>query len=245
VAAGLRRLPVALVLAALAALPGCAPEPARPDALQALAQDDAGLPELKLARDLVQAQQPVAAIGHLDQAIAFYEARYAGETRHLYCARGRDESILYSANAVAIKDPAGALVLPPYWADAYFMKGYILDQLGRDDEARAWLERARRLSPANAQYLSELGYNRQLHEDWKQSLDLYRKAEDASVFSPAPQQQHDLGRALRGQALALAGQGRFDESEKLYQRCLELDPDDAKARRGLESLRRQRAESGV
>jgi len=234
---------IAPLLAAAALLAGCAASTVKPPAPQA--QDDASLSELKQARDLARAHQEQAAIGHLDQAIALYEARYAGETRHIYCARNTTESILYAANAAATKDPAGVLVLTPYWSEAYFLKGYVLDGLGRYDEARPWLAKAYALSPANAQYLSELGYNLRMHKDWAQSLAAYRKAEDASEFSPEPLKKHDLGRALRGQALALSGQGRYDESEKLYLRCLELDAGDAIARRELDEMRRLRAASGA
>jgi tetratricopeptide (TPR) repeat protein len=235
---------IAPLLAAAALLAGCATAPAPPPAAAPPADDAVPLSELKQARDLMQAHQEQAALGHLDQAIALYEARYAGETRHIYCARNPTESILYAANAVATKDPAGVLVLQPYWSEAYFMKGYVLDGLGRYDEAQAWLAKAYALSPANAQYLSELGYNVQMHKDWVQSLALYRKAEDASELSPEPQKKHDLGRALRGQGFALTEQGHYDESEKLYLRCLELDADDANAKRELDYVRRQRAKSG-
>jgi tetratricopeptide (TPR) repeat protein len=232
-----RRL--AALLAATALLAGCASEPPRPAPPPPQAQDAAALGELKQGRDLLQAQQPEAAIIHFDRAIALYEAQYAGEPRHLYCARDRDESILYTANAAAIHDPAGVLVLAPYWADAYFLEGYALNQLGRGDQAERMLRKASKLSPANAQYLSELAYILQARQDWVQSLELYRKADAASEFSPAPDKQHELGRALRGQGQALARLGQAEEAAKLYQRCLELNPDDDKARRELQALRRQ------
>jgi tetratricopeptide (TPR) repeat protein len=229
----LRRL-AAAALAALPLLHGCASAPARPP--QAAAEDPAPLQALKQGRDLLQAQQPQQALDRFDEAIALYEARYLGETHHLYCARSRDEGILYSANAIAVHDPAEVLVLPPYWADAYFLKGYTLNRQGHPTEAEPWLRKAQVLSPANAQYLAELGYTYQLLEDWARSLAWYRRAESAADFSPLVQQRRDLARALRGQARALAAQGHGEEAAPLYQRCLELDPDDSRARAELDNL---------
>lgn len=244
----MRRRMARLAAVALAALPilcGCAAETARPAPAPPAAEDQAPLQELKQGRDLLQAQQPEAALEHLDRALALYQALYAGETRHLYCARSRDESILYSANAAAVQDPAGVRVLPSYWADAHFLEALALNRLGRGDEAEARLRKAQALSPANAQYLAQLGDLLQARQDWAQSLALYRRAESASEFSPEPLKQHDLARALRGQARVLAAQGRYDESEQLYRRCLQLDPGDARARGGLDEIRLQRAGGGA
>jgi Flp pilus assembly protein TadD len=92
-----------------------------------------------------------------------------------------------------------AKVLTPDWADAHFMKGYALLELGHISEARAQLERAVALSPNNAQYQAELGYTYEIEKNWAKALPLYEAAEDAAEFSPDDAKVGELGRALRGQ----------------------------------------------
>jgi Flp pilus assembly protein TadD len=50
----------------------------------------------------------------------------------------------------------------------------------------------------------------------------------------------ERGRAWRGLGYNLVEEGKLDEAEAMYRKCLELDPDDAKSQGELRSIGEQR-----
>jgi Flp pilus assembly protein TadD len=53
----------------------------------------------------------------------------------------------------------------------------------------------------------------------------------------------DLTRAWRGKAYCLVEQGHLDEAEQLYHKCLELDPNDSKAKNELKYIASKRRQA--
>ena len=169
---------------------------------------------------------------NFDKIIARHESG-AGK-QQFYCARSMMETVLYSG--MAAQEHRDAIVLTSTWADAYFLKGNVLLDLGRVPEARSSLEKAVKLSPYNARYLSELAYTYELEKDWQKSLDTYKSAEHATLFSPEDQKTDELSRALRGEGYNLTELGQFDEAEAKYTECIKLDANDKKALNELEYI---------
>lgn len=135
-----------------------------------------------------------------------------------------------------------AVAIDPAWADAYYLKGYALIELGRVDEARANLEKARALSPRNSRYLSELAHAWQADRQWERALELFVEAEDASRISPDGLRTEELTRALRGQGFSLIELDRIDEAEAKFKASLAADRNDRRSKEELlyiEQLRRQ------
>jgi len=62
----------------------------------------------------------------------------------------------------------------------------------------------------------------------------------AEVGEPKSTKTTDLTLAWRGQGYCLVELGRFDEAEKLYKKCLALDPSDKKAKGELEYIKSKR-----
>lgn len=183
--------------------------------------------------------KPDEALQSVDEAIAGYEARYGESKERIYAARTLVETLLYMADAG--KSGGNATAVEPEFGYAYYFRGYVLIELGRTREALAPLQRAVELSPWNSQFLSEIGNYFQSAKNWPEALANYKKAESASEFSPDDLKQAELGRALRGQGFVLIEQGRYDEAEALYMRCLKLDETDEIATRELAYAREQRA----
>ena len=92
-----------------------------------------------------------------------------------------------------------------------------------------------------SQYLAELGYTYQAQRKCELSMATYKQAESAAEMgSDESSKTTDLTRAWRGQAYCLVEQGRLDDAEALYNKCLALNPNDAKAQAELKYIKSKR-----
>ncbi|WP_294309284.1 hypothetical protein [uncultured Sphingomonas sp.] len=225
---------IAALLLAVQAAP--APPVAKPPSL-----DERMTPQLQAAARSVRAHQPQAAIDILTPVLAAYDADHANETRRIYCGMSVQETILYAG--MAAKDKTSAVILPPGYCTALYLKGYALVDLGRVAEAKAIYERLLVLAPIYAQYQTEYGQLIRLEKDWPRMLAICTKAgEAAAIADPAirPMQQ---GAALRCQGYALVELHRYDEAEKRYRDALALNANDAVAQHELGYIAQQRAKA--
>lgn len=172
---------------------------------------------------------------YLNPVIEYYESKNFG--KKVYCARTRSESLLYMLQAA--NDKKEAMVIEPIWAQAYFLKGYASLDLGRQAEAMKWVNKALELSPANSGYNSELAHLYQLEMKWKESIELFKKAEEyANSTSPESVKNIELLRAKRGIAYVLVEQGNLEEAKKLYNECLAIDPNDEKSKNEMKYIQK-------
>ena len=175
------------------------------------------------------------AIHAFDKVIASYEDAYRGDAAKLFCSRSQPETLMYLLEAANTK--TSAKVVSMNWAYAYYAKAYSLLELGRMLAAKESLDRAIKLSPHNSQFFSELGHVYQLEKNWPKAIEAFKLAEDAAQYSPINSKNPDLARAWRGIGYALVEQNQLDEAERMYQKCLELDKNDARASTELRHIR--------
>ncbi len=223
--------------------PTVTPSPTPPAAQSAQsAQPDDSNAQVELLREgtvaLKAGDRQRAISEYFDKVIAYYEARYKDNPALVFSAQSPTQALLYAASGAGAK--RDTLVLDAVWADSHLARAYALSELGRVEEARKDLEAAIALSPMSSQYLSELAYTYQLDRNWEASLDQYRKAAGAADMSAEASRKADLGRAWRGEAYGLVELGKLDEAQALYQKCLQLDRNDGKARNELEYIRELR-----
>ena len=214
---------IALLLAAASA----------PDAPQ-----DPGMADVDHAAELIGAAKPAEAIALLDGVIAAQDKRLAAEKRQVYCARSAAETSVYTGEAARQKK--AAIMLPQSSCYAIFLKGFALIDLNRSDDAKAWLERAVAMAPSNAHFLGELAEWYKIRKDWPKSRALFQRAVDASALSPDNRKIFDKTRGLRGLGYILIEEGKLDAAEALYRQCLQLDPQDDRAKRQLDYIAGQR-----
>lgn len=144
---------------------------------------------------------------------------------------------------MAAKDKTSAVILPPGYCTALYLKGYALVDLGRVAEAKAIYERLLVLAPIYAQYQTEYGQLIRLEKDWPRMLAICTKAgEAARIADPAIKPMQE-GAALRCQGYALTELHRFDAAEARYRAALAIDPHDAKAQNELRYIAEQRAKA--
>jgi tetratricopeptide (TPR) repeat protein len=190
---------------------------------------------LEEARTLIDGKKTQAAIEKCEKVIALFKAHYANTKEKIYCARTSAESLGYLLKAAAEKH--NAIALSSTWSDAYFMKGYALQELGRMAEAKSAVQQAVELSPWSSHYLSELGNIYELEKNWAKAKEIFEAAEEHAPLSPDEAKAAELGRARRGIAYVLVELGQLDEAEKKYQQCLKDNPNDTKATAELEYVR--------
>ena len=171
--------------------------------------------------------------------ISAYKAHYGNSKRKIFCARSPEESLALMMKAAV--DTNSAIALSFIWSDAYFIKAYASEDLGRMSEAKATLQQALKMSPFNAQYLAEMGQIYAREKKWSKAEQSYREAEDNASLSPSASKSDDLAKARRGLGYVLVELGKLDEAEKKYQQCLAANPNDKKAKAELDYVREQKA----
>lgn len=179
------------------------------------------------------------AIEILDPIIARHDKRHADDPRLYFCADTVEESILLAAIAEETGKESVIVVGSPL-CFALWAKGYALVELGRIPEALPYLERATAMAPLNSQYLSELGHVYQELKQWDKALAAFTQAADAAEFLKGDRRIRWLTRAWRGMGFNLIELRRWDEAEAMFNKALELDPNDAKAKNELAYIARHR-----
>ncbi|PTQ12220.1 diguanylate cyclase [Sphingomonas oleivorans] len=197
----------------------------------------------KLEREaiaLIRAKRSAEALPILDAAIAAEDKSHADEKRQIFCSRAMIDALVYAAMGAKMK--RDTLVLGPTWANVLFLKGFVLVDVGRAEDAKPFFDRAIELSPLNAQYLAELGEWNKSRKEWTQAFELFQRASDAAEFAPDDDMKNfEKRRALRGMGYVLIEQGKLDEAERFYRQCLKLDPSDSIAKAELAYIREQKA----
>lgn len=190
---------------------------------------------------LAEARKFKEAVERFDSVIAVYEDRFRDTDDRVRCARWLGEIMYYLLEAGKIEPKKKVIGLSQTWADAYFMKAYVLVHVGEFAQAKPVLEKAINLSPSNSLYLSELGGIFQREKNWPMALQTFQSAERATEFSPPNTKNVELSKAWRGIAFVFVEQGRLDEAEGLYRKCLELDKNDTRAANELRYIEKVRA----
>ena len=183
--------------------------------------------------------QARAAIPLLNQAIAQYEQHFAADPRQRYAAASRVETLFYLTQAAnAGKD---AYIIDPRWAELYYLRAYAHNELGELVAGKADLDALLALSPANAQALNERGYYYQREKNWQAAAADFKQAAEYSQWIEDPATRQNLhAAAQRGLGFTLIERGRWQEAEAIYQKLLQENPQDARARNELEYIRQQR-----
>jgi Flp pilus assembly protein TadD len=191
------------------------------------------------SEQLTMAKKSSAAIAQCDKVIAAFKAYYGKERRKIYCGNTSAEVLGNLLQAAVEKE--NAIALSPTWANAYFVKGYALQDLHRLAEAKTAILLALGLSPTNSHYLNELGAIYQLEKTWPKAKETFLAAEDNAPLSLDETRADDLARARRGLGYVYVELGQLAEAEKKYRQCLATNPNDSRARDELQYVEQLRA----
>lgn len=187
--------------------------------------------------EAIRAKNPGKAVELMRPVLADFEKQYAAEKRDIFCAVTPEQSSRYLADAA--KANRAAVTIDAGWCRAQYVTGYALIDLERLPEAQAAFERLVRFAPQNARYLNELAYVFMKQKKWKDSLDVYRRAELAADLSP-DRVKEERCLALKGVGYNLVELGDFNAAEAAYRKCLNIDPNDADSPRELKYIEEQR-----
>ena len=157
-----------------------------------------------------------------------FTAAYAAGPR-VYCSHNARETVINMTRAAA--DGQDAISIGGTWYDAIYFKAYSLIDLGRPADAARELDRALKMSPDNPQYLNERAELLTRAGRMDEALALFKQAEPDHVYMSSDASALAMqSRSCRGIGFVLTEQGKLDESEANYRRCLTLDPNDEKSK---------------
>jgi tetratricopeptide (TPR) repeat protein len=157
-----------------------------------------------------------------------FAAAYAAGPR-VYCSHNARETVMNMTRAAA--DSHDAISIGGTWCDAIYFKAYSLIDLGRPADAASELDRVLSMAPYNPQYLNERAQLLTRAGRLDEALAMFKQAEaDHAYINTEAAALIMQSRSCRGIGFVLTEQGKLDESEANYHRCLTLDPSDKKSK---------------
>lgn len=242
----IKRWTIAAAAAALLASPAAWAQhevAATPADEAALAAERARVTKVESALDEISAGNVVNAMAMLDPVLAEYDALYPESDGRAMMCDMPDEGWAAAGTAGLLTGKNELVLVTSTWCTALWAKGYTLVDVKRIDQALPYLERAVAMAPEHSHYLSELGYAYQALRLWDKSYAAYERAAKGAESYEGDKRNAEISRAWRGMGFVLIELGKLDEAEALFNKCLELDPDDAKARNELDYIAEQRAKA--
>lgn len=132
-------------------------------------------------------------------------------------------------------DEARALGVRRVYSRAALILGEYDNEIGKFDEAEAYLDRGLAIDPADAALITEKGAALVARHRWDEALAVYTAGLGQHELSPT-----DQARMLRGQGFALTELKRYDDAEAAYKKSLELEPGHGGAQQELLYIARMR-----
>jgi len=184
--------------------------------------------------------QARAAIPLLDKAISRYEKQFAADPRQRYAASGNVETLFYLTKAA--NEGKEAYIIDPRWAELYYLRAYAHNELGELAAGKADLDALLALHPTTPRRRTarpspprRKKTGRAAAADFEQATEFSQWIEDTAT------RQKMYSAAQRGLGFTLIERGRWQDAEAIYQKLLQENPHDDRARNELEYIRQQRA----
>ena len=176
------------------------------------------------AGTLIMQKQSAQALALLEIVLSGYEKPLAEASAKgkVYCATSTEEGLLYSALSADKKAPS--TVFSGTLCEALYVKAYALNELKRENDAVATLEKLTALAPLHAHYFVELGYAYRMTGYPDKAMTAYRAAFDNSKAPGMDDAKADRAAALRGIGYLLIDKNDLDGAADSYRKSLEEDP---------------------
>jgi tetratricopeptide (TPR) repeat protein len=155
------------------------------------------------------------------------------------CTNGSADTLAKLVGKAAEK--RNAIAVGSWVCSALFIKGFVLIDLNRRNEAEPYLRRATELDPTNAHYLNEYAEWWKHERQWQKSYDLFMASVALAPQQPADVRAKFQARALRGMGFTLIELGRLDDAQRQFDASLKLEPGNRAALSELQYIREQRA----
>ncbi|HEX8414238.1 MAG TPA: tetratricopeptide repeat protein [Sphingomicrobium sp.] len=194
--------------------------------------------KIAAAYELVGAGKVQESLDAIEPVIADFEKENARRKERVYCGMSATQTLAYMLMAASEKK--SAVALGPEFCGALYLKSFVLIELKRVPEAQSTLRYLLTFAPNHARYWIELGQSYAVQADWPKMLQACTTAEASTDMADPDLVKREKGAAWRCMGYALIEQAKWDEAAALYNKCVALDPNDAKAQHELRYIAEMR-----
>lgn len=187
--------------------------------------------QLQQAKEIVTQGHPEQALPLLDQIIAAGEAIKPTDGSLVFSAPTMTEALMYATLGTEVHKPV--IVLDGNLATAHWLRGFALVDLGRDEDAKADLDRAIALAPMNGLFFAERAEWFKTRRDWESAFADFESANSYAGFAPDDDKAGLEARSFRGMAFVRVEQGKLDEAKSLLKKALRAEPDNPRTKADL------------
>jgi tetratricopeptide (TPR) repeat protein len=171
-------------------------------------------------------EQNESALAIVEIVIAEFESNRKDTDKTYYCATDRTEQAALVRLAAA-RNRQHVEIVGGEWCFALTLKGYLLSEFNRFDEADRVFTQSVEMAPFNMGGLRKYAVWLQDKEHWQKAIDVFRIAISLNDYIPRKSRADFPARAHRGIGFGLIALGRLDEAEASYRESLKYDPDDS------------------
>lgn len=170
-------------------------------------------------------EQNERALAIIEDVIAEFESNRKDADKAYYCATDKTEKA--ALVKLAARNGQQAEIVNDDWCFALALKGYLLSDFNRFDEANRAFAQSINMSPFNMDGLRKYAVWLQSRGQWQRAIDVFRRAISLNEYNPRKSRANFPARAFRGIGFGLIALGRLDEAEASYRESLKYDPDNS------------------
>ena len=167
-------------------------------------------------------EQNERALAIVEDVIAEFESNRKDADKAYYCATDKTEKA--ALVKLAARNGQQAEIVNDDWCFALALKGYLLSDFNRFDEADREFAQSIDMSPFSMGGLRKYAVWLQSRGQWQRAIDVFRRAISLNEYIPRKSRANFPARAFRGIGFGLIALGRLDEAAASYRESLKYDP---------------------
>ncbi len=196
--------------------------------------------DINIAMTALQAGKFDQVVAKTDLVITRFEKNKSDDSYYV-CTDGQVDTLSALLGAAVENDKGksgsktSTIAVPSAICTAYFLKGFVLIDLKRRNEALPNLQMAVQMDPDNQHYINELGEWHKTEKDWPKALEIFTQASETTDLSVETMKDQKAAkkiindmrcRSYRGIAYTQIEMKQWDNARNALEKCFKLIPNE-------------------